>query len=81
MRYVYERKIDFVHHILLNSILKTTYPQLILNLFLDSSNSITLTEKYQEWRPKCAEDFFTKVSHRDQDIPVLELLLILRNNL
>ena len=59
----------------------TTYPQLILNLPLDSSDCISLAQEYQEWRPECAEDLFTKVSHRHQDIPLLELLLVLRNNL
>ena len=61
--------------------LPTTYPQLVLNLLLDSPDCVPLAQKYQEWRPKCAEDLFTKVSHRHQDVPLLEFLLVLRNNL
>ena len=60
--------------------LPTTYPQLVLNLLLDSSDCITLAQKYQEWRAEGAEDFFIKMSHRDQDVALLEFFLILRNN-
>ena len=60
---------------------QATYPQLVLNLLLDSSDCVALAEKYQEGRPECAEDFFTEVSHRDQDVSLLEFLLVPRNHL